>query len=75
MKCAAMEGLIDEGDELIEEIEKGPVLNAGLIGAAQKVEHDEIASYGTLCALGRQLGFDEAVELLGETLEGERAFL
>jgi ferritin-like metal-binding protein YciE len=73
MKCAAMEGLIEESEELIDEIEKGPVLDAGLIGAAQKVEHYEIASYGTLCALGRQLGYQEGVTLLQETLEEEKA--
>jgi ferritin-like metal-binding protein YciE len=73
MKCAAMEGLIEEADELIEEIEKGPVLDAGLIGAAQKVEHYEIAAYGTLCALGKQLGFDDGVKLLKQTLEEEKA--
>lgn len=73
MKCAAMEGLIEEGEELIDEIEKGPVLDAGLIGAAQKVEHYEISSYGTLCALGKLLGHQEAVTLLKETLEEEKA--
>lgn len=73
MKCVAMEGLIEEGHELIEELGKGPVLDAGLIGAAQKVEHYEIASYGTLCALGKQLGHDDAVKLLHQTLEEEKA--
>lgn len=73
MKCVAMEGLIEEANELIEEIEKGPVLDAGLIGAAQKVEHYEIASYGTLCALAKQLEQPEAVKLLKETLEEEKA--
>jgi ferritin-like metal-binding protein YciE len=73
IKCVAMEGLIEEGDELIDEIEKGPVLDAGLIGAAQKVEHYEIAAYGTLCALGKQLGFNDGVKLLDETLQEEKA--
>ncbi|MFC0398800.1 ferritin-like domain-containing protein [Paraburkholderia rhizosphaerae] len=73
IKCVAMEGLIEEGDELIEEIEKGAVLDAGLIGAAQKVEHYEIAAYGTLCALGKALGFDDGVTLLKQTLEEEKA--
>ncbi|MCP3711555.1 ferritin-like domain-containing protein [Paraburkholderia sp. CNPSo 3274] len=73
MKCVAMEGLIEEADELIEEIEKGPVLDAGLIAAAQKVEHYEIAAYGSLCALGKLLGHSEAVNLLKETLEEEKA--
>jgi len=73
IKCAAMEGLIEEASEEIEEIEKGPVLDAALIGAAQKVEHYEIASYGTLVALAKQLGFTEAAELLQATLEEEKA--
>jgi ferritin-like metal-binding protein YciE len=73
IKCAAMEGLVDEGKEVIESIDKGPVRDAALIGGAQKVEHYEIASYGTLCALGKQLGYDDAVELLLETLEEEKA--
>ncbi|MFC4728847.1 ferritin-like domain-containing protein [Coralloluteibacterium thermophilus] len=73
IKCAAMEGLVEEGKEVIEEIEKGPVRDAALIGGAQKVEHYEIASYGTLCALAKQLGYDDAVKLLKETLEEEKA--
>lgn len=73
MKCVAMEGLIEEADELIDEIEKGPVLDAGLIAAAQKVEHYEIASYGSLCAMANLLGHTEAVKLLKETLEEEKA--
>jgi len=73
IKCAAMEGLIEEASEEIEEIEKGPVLDAALIGAAQKVEHYEIASYGTLVALAKQLGFNEAADLLQATLEEEKA--
>jgi ferritin-like metal-binding protein YciE len=73
MKCAAIEGLIEEGQEMIDEMGKGPVLDAGLVGAAQKVEHYEIAAYGTLCAIGKLLGRDEAVRLLRETLEEEKA--
>ena len=72
MKCHAMEGLIEEGQELIDATEKGPVRDAGLIGAAQKVEHYEIATYGTLCALAEQLGYTEAKNLLAETLEEEK---
>ncbi|AXF06307.1 DUF892 family protein [Paraburkholderia hospita] len=56
MKCVAMEGLIEEGDELVDEVERGPVLDAGPVAAAQKVEHYEIAAYGSLCAIGKQLG-------------------
>jgi ferritin-like metal-binding protein YciE len=73
IKCAAMEGLVEEGKEVIDEIEKGPVRDAALIGGAQKVEHYEIASYGTLCELGKQLGMDDAVQLLKETLAEEKA--
>jgi ferritin-like metal-binding protein YciE len=73
IKCAAMEGLVEEGGELIEEVEKGPVLDAGLIGAAQKVEHYEIATYGTLAALAKKLGEKETVKLLLETLAEEKA--
>ncbi|MCI1015373.1 ferritin-like domain-containing protein [Herbaspirillum sp. C7C2] len=73
VKCVAMEGLVEEGREQIDEIEKGAVLDAALIGAAQKVEHYEIATYGTLCALAKQLGLDEAARLLDETLQEEKA--
>jgi ferritin-like metal-binding protein YciE len=73
VKCVAMEGLIEEGQELIDEIGKGPLLDAGLVSAAQKVEHYEIAAYGTLCAFGAQLGRHDAVNLLRETLEEEKA--
>ena len=67
-----MEGLIDEANEVIEATEKGSVRDAGLIAAAQKVEHYEIASYGTLCTLASQLGLKKAQQLLAETLEEEK---
>jgi len=74
IKCAAMEGLVEEGSETIDEVEKGPVLDAGLIAAAQKVEHYEIATYGTLCALAKTLGLDQAIiTLLQDTLAEEKA--
>ncbi len=73
IKCEAMEGLVEEGKSVIEEVEEGPVRDAALIAGAQKVEHYEIASYGTLCALGTQLGYDDAVALLRETLEEEKS--
>ncbi len=73
IKCAAMEGLVEEGREAIEAIEQGPVRDAALIGGAQKVEHYEIASYGTLCALAKQLGYTSAFDLLQATLAEERA--
>lgn len=72
MKCHAMEGLIDEANEVIEATEKGSVRDAGLIAAAQKVEHYEIASYGTLCTLANQLGLKKAYDLLSATLEEEK---
>lgn len=67
-----MEGLVEESKEIIEEVEAGPVRDAALIGAAQKVEHYEIASYGTLAALAKQLGLTSALELLLSTLEEEK---
>ncbi len=73
VKCAAMEGLVEEGRDVIEEVEKGPVLDAALIASAQKVEHYEIASYGTLCTFAKQLGHGDALALLKETLAEEKA--
>ncbi|MBM9912134.1 MULTISPECIES: ferritin-like domain-containing protein [Stenotrophomonas] len=73
IKCAAMEGLVEEGKEAIDSIDKGPVRDAALIGGAQKVEHYKIASYGTIAALAMQLGYKDAVPLLLETLEEEKA--
>ncbi|ENM7042405.1 ferritin-like domain-containing protein, partial [Escherichia coli] len=73
MKCVAMEGLIDEANEVIESTEKNEVRDAALIAAAQKVEHYEIASYGTLATLAEQLGYRKAAKLLKETLEEEKA--
>ncbi len=71
-KCKAMEGLIEEGSELISEDAEDSVRDAGLIGAAQRVEHYEIAGYGTACALANGLGLEEAVELLQQTLDEEK---
>ncbi|MCF8852642.1 ferritin-like domain-containing protein, partial [Xanthomonas campestris] len=73
IKCAAMEGLVEESREVIDSIEAGPVRDAALIGGAQKVEHYEIASYGTIAALAKQLGYADALKLLLETLEEEKA--
>jgi ferritin-like metal-binding protein YciE len=72
-KCAAMEGLLEEGKELMNEDAEPGVLDAGLIAAAQKVEHYEIASYGTARTWAEQLGLDDAVELLEQTLEEEKS--
>ena len=72
-KCEAMAGLIKEGEEIISETEKGSITrDAGIISSAQKVEHYEIASYGTLRSLAGVLGHDEAVELLDATLQEEK---
>ncbi|HSP87050.1 MAG TPA: ferritin-like domain-containing protein [Ignavibacteriaceae bacterium] len=72
-KCEGMEGIIEEGKGMMEEIEKSDTLDAALISAAQKVEHYEIASYGTVIAYAEQLNYSKAAELLQETLEEESA--
>ena len=72
IKCTAMEGLVEEGKEIIESVEKGPLRDAALIAGAQKVEHYEIASYGTLAALAKQLGYDDALPLILDTLKEEK---
>jgi ferritin-like metal-binding protein YciE len=70
-KCEAMDGLIKEGEEIMEECEQGPMRDAGIISAGQKIEHYEIASYGTLCQFAETLGFTEAADLLEQTLNEE----
>jgi ferritin-like metal-binding protein YciE len=72
-KCDAMEGLIKEGDSIIEETENNSLTrDAGLIMAAQKVEHYEIASYGSLVQFAKTLGMDDVAELLHKTLDEEK---
>jgi ferritin-like metal-binding protein YciE len=71
-KCAGMEGLVKEGSEVMDEDFEGAVMDAALIGAAQRVEHYEIAAYGTIIAFAEQLGESEHVSLLKETLEEEK---
>ena len=71
-KCEAMEGLIKEAKSIMKETAKGPVRDAGIIAAAQKVEHYEIATYGTLVAFAKTLGEDDAAALLATTLEEEK---
>lgn len=71
-KCEAMAGLIKEAEEMMESTTKGVVRDAAIISAAQKVEHYEIASYGTLCAFAKTLGHNEAAALLEETLNEEK---
>lgn len=71
--CAAMKGLIKEGGESIKDHDAGAVRDACLIGAAQRVEHYEIAAYGTARAFAEELGEEEVVTLLQETLDEEGA--
>ena len=71
-KCDAMEGLIKEGEGIMEETELGAVRDAGIIAASQKIEHYEIATYGTLAAFAKTLGEEEAVSLLVQTLNEEK---
>jgi len=71
--CKAMEGLVEEGSELMEEDGEPPVLDAGLICAAQKVEHYEIAAYGTLVTWAEILGYKKAIPLLEANLGEEKA--
>ena len=70
-KCAAMEGLIEEGKKIINEFERGPVRDSALIIGAQKIEHYEIAAYGSLCELADVLGESKIHDLLGRTLDEE----
>jgi ferritin-like metal-binding protein YciE len=70
-KCKGMEGLLEEGQELIKERPEPEVLDAGLIAAAQRVEHYEIAGYGTVRTYAQQLGEEEQANLLQETLNEE----
>jgi ferritin-like metal-binding protein YciE len=72
-KCEAMEGLIKEGESIVEETEVGSMTrDVGIIMAAQKIEHYEIATYGGLVSLARTMGNDEVADLLEQTLEEEK---
>ena len=71
--CPAILGLVEEGQEVSKEFKNSPALDAGLLAGAQAVEHYEISRYGTLIAWAEQLGLKEAVELLQETLDEEKA--
>ena len=71
-KCDAMEGLIKEGESIMEETEVGAVRDAGIIAASQKIEHYEIATYGTLVAFAKALGENDAAKLLTQTLAEEK---
>lgn len=70
--CMAMQGLIEEAQDLLEQLEGDPITDAALIGAAQKVEHYEIASYGTARTLAQQAGQDQIADLLQQTLDEEK---
>jgi ferritin-like metal-binding protein YciE len=70
--CHAMEGLVEEGKEWMEEDAEPDVMDAGLIAAAQKVEHYEIAAYGCLCTWAKQLGDEDVFDLLQQTLAEEK---
>ena len=72
-KCAAMEGLVEEGKEILEEDGEEAVIDVALIGAAQRVEHYEIAAYGTIRAMAEELGHDNIAMLLQTTLNEEGA--
>src|SRR3954471_23291437 len=71
--CAAINGITEEGSEIMKDFRGMPALDAGLLAAAQAVEHYEISRYGTLSTWAEELGFEEAVTLLEETLEEEKA--
>jgi ferritin-like metal-binding protein YciE len=71
-KCEAIVGLVEEGEEVIKNAEDDDVRDAGIVGAAQAVEHYEIARYGTLCAWAKQMGKPEIARLLHQTLEEEK---
>lgn len=70
--CPAILGLVEEGEEVMEEFEDSEALDAGLLSGAQAVEHYEISRYGTLIAWAEQLGMTEAAKLLNQTLEEEK---
>ncbi len=70
-KCKGVEGIIDEGEDLMSADSPAAVCDAGLIGAAQRVEHYEIAAYGTVRNYARRLGYEEQARLLHETLQEE----
>jgi ferritin-like metal-binding protein YciE len=71
-KCDAIIGLVEEGDEVAKEYKGSPALDAGLLAAAQAVEHYEISRYGTLKAWAEELGLSQAVQLLDATLKEEK---
>lgn len=71
-KCAAIDGILEEGQEIIKDYKGSPALDAGMLAAAQAVEHYEISRYGTLCAWAEELGLEDAASLLEKTLDQEK---
>lgn len=70
--CPAIDGILDEGEEIMDTFKGTPALDAGLVAAAQAVEHYEMARYGTLCAWAEVMGMKDAVSVLRQTLEEEK---
>ena len=71
--CEAINGIIEEGEEILEEFQKGPVLDAALLANAQAVEHYEMTRYGSLIAWAKTLGYTDCARILQETLSEEKA--
>jgi ferritin-like metal-binding protein YciE len=70
--CEAINGLIEEGEEIVEQFEQGPVRDAGILACAQAVEHYEMARYGTMVAWAKAIGTEDVARLMHETLEEEK---
>jgi ferritin-like metal-binding protein YciE len=70
--CEAINGLVEEGDEVVEEFEQGPVRDAGIVACAQAVEHYEMARYGTIVAWAKAVGAEDVARLMQETLDEEK---
>jgi ferritin-like metal-binding protein YciE len=70
--CEAINGLIEEGEEIVEQFEQGPVRDAGILACAQAVEHYEMARYGTMVAWAKAIGTEDIARLMHETLEEEK---
>jgi ferritin-like metal-binding protein YciE len=70
--CEAMKGLIEEGEDMIDDIKQSPLRDAGLIAAGNRVEHYEMAGYGTARTMAKTLGFNRAADLLQQTIEEEK---
>jgi ferritin-like metal-binding protein YciE len=71
-ECKAMKGIIKEGEELMKQDADADVMDAGLIAAAQRIEHYEISGYGTACTYAKQLGYTQALELMKQTINEEK---